>query len=147
MEHSTNIAILNTETLWQEAFPIMTVLWPELQRESCIRNLASMTANGYTLFGIRSNGVLVGFAGVQEIELLARGKILWLFDMAIHPVHQGKGFGKQLIEFLRNYAKSNGYSRLLLHTGMERQATIEFYRAQLGEPFGVVFRAVTGAPP
>lgn len=144
MEYATNIEILNTQTQWLEAFPIATVLWPELRSETYLSRLNEMTAKGYTLFGSRSNGVLIGIAGVQEIELLARGKILWLFDMAILPVYQGNGFGKQLIEFLQDYAKSNSYSRLLLHTGADREATIEFYRAQLGEPFGVVFRTVTG---
>jgi GNAT superfamily N-acetyltransferase len=143
MEYSTNIVVLNSEPLWLEAFPIATVLWPELLSETYLCSLTAMTEKGYTLFGVRADGVLIGIAGVQEIELLARGKILWLFDMAIHPSHQGKGFGKRLVEFLQNYAKSNGYSRLLLHTGMEREATIEFYRSQLGEPFGVVFRTVT----
>lgn len=143
---STNIACLNTEAVWLEALPIAKVLWPELCSETYILRLRSMTVKGYVLFGIRERDVLVGIAGVQEIELLARGKILWLFDMVIHPAHQGRGFGGALVNFLQGYAKSNGYTRLLLHTSAEREATVEFYRSQLGEPFGVVFRAVTGEP-
>ncbi len=140
------IVPLDTETLWLEALPIAQFLWPELRAESYVRCLMSMSAKGYLLWGIRSNGLLVGIAGVQEIELLARGRILWLFDMATHPEYQGNGFGAQMLSFLREYARSNGYSRLLLHTSATREATINFYRAQLGEPFGVVFRSVTGEP-
>lgn len=138
------IAVLNTRELWLEALPIARVLWPELRSEGYVRSLASMSGTGYTLFGLRHSGMLVAIAGVQEIELLARGKVLWLFDMATHPDHQGKGFGSRLLAYLREHARSNGYSRLLLHTSSSREATISFYQSQFGEPFGVVFRAVTG---
>jgi ribosomal protein S18 acetylase RimI-like enzyme len=144
--HQPDVEPLNTEALWLEALPILQVLWPELRAETYVRSLASMQARGYVLLGIRSGGTLVAVAGVQEIELLARGKILWLFDMATHPQHQGKGFGARLLRFVQGYAKSNGYSRLLLHTSASREAAIAFYRSQLGEPFGVVFRSVTGEP-
>jgi GNAT superfamily N-acetyltransferase len=142
----SEIAPLNTEVLWLEAFPIAQALWPELQQEGYVRSLTSMSTKGYALWGIRSNGLLVGIAGVQEVELLARGRILWLFDMATHPDYQGNGFGARMLSFLQEYARSNGYSRLLLHTSATREATINFYRSQLGEPFGVVFRSVTGKP-
>jgi GNAT superfamily N-acetyltransferase len=141
-----DIVSLNTEALWLEALPIAQVLWPELQAEGYVRSLTSMSMKGYVLYGIRSNDLLVGIAGVQEVELLSRGKILWLFDMATHPAHQGKGFGARMLSFLQEYARSNGYSRLLLHTSASREATINFYRSQLGEPFGVVFSSVTGKP-
>jgi len=144
--HQSDVAPLNTEALWLEALPILQVLWPELRAETYVRSLASMQERGYELFGIRSEDELVAVAGVQEIELLARGKILWLFDMATHPQHQGKGFGTRLLRFLQSYARAHGYSRLLLHTSASREATIAFYRSQLGEPFGVVFRSVTGKP-
>lgn len=143
---SHDIGPLNTEALWLEAFPIAQVLWQELQADGYVHSLTSMSAKGYVLYGMRSNGMLVGIAGVQEVELLARGRILWLFDMATLPEHQGKGFGARMLSFLQEYARSNGYSRLLLHTGANRDATINFYRSQLGEPFGVVFRSVTGKP-
>lgn len=142
----TDIVPLNTEAQWLEAFPIAQVLWPELQADSYVRSLASMSTKGYVMYGMRSDGLLVGVAGVQEIELLARGRILWLFDMATHPKHQGKGFGARMLSFLQEHARLNGYSRLLLHTGASREATISFYRSQLGEPFGVVFRSITGKP-
>ena len=105
-----------------------------------------MSKAGYTLFGLRVEGELIAIAGCQEIQLLARGKILWLFDMATNPLRQGNGFGSQLLAFLQRHAKTNGYSRLLLHTSASREATIAFYRSKLGEPFGVVFRAITGKP-
>lgn len=144
--HEYEIAALNTRERWLEALPIARILWPELEPEAYVISLASMSATGYKLFGVRHGGTLVSIAGVQEIELLARGKVLWLFDMATHPDHQGKGFGARLLAFLREFARSNGYSRLLLHTSSSREATISFYRSQLREPFGVVFRSVTGKP-
>lgn len=143
---NTEITLLDTKSLWLEALPIAQTLWPELEEEGYVRSLVSMTTNGYALWGIRFKGELVGIAGVQEIELLARGRILWLFDMATHPNHQGKGFGTSMLRFLEGHAKSNGYSRLLLHTSASREATINFYRTKLGEPFGVVFRSITGGP-
>ena len=146
MPPKSQITALKTEAEWLNAFPIAQALWPELERPTYLQTLASMVKTGYILFGLHVKGELVAIAGCQEIQLLARGKILWLFDMATHPNKQGAGFGSQLLAFLQQYAKSNGYSRLLLHTSAGRTATLAFYRSRLGEPFGVVFRAVTGNP-
>jgi GNAT superfamily N-acetyltransferase len=136
---------LSSESAWLEAFPIAQVLWPDLSQVAYVLNLHTMTNQGYRLFGLRHDDRLVSIAGVQEIQLLARGKILWLFDMATVPDQQGSGFGRHLLKLLTEYATANGYTRLLLHTSAERSRTIEFYRSELGNPFGVVFRVVTGA--
>ena len=143
---STDIFHLSTPALWLEALPVAQVLWPDLIADDYLKRLADMTAKGYALYGIRSEGALAGIAGVQEISLLARGKVLWLFDMAVLPGHRGGGLGVRLLEHLKELARNGGYSRLLLHTSADREATCGFYRSQLGEPFGVVFRAVTGEP-
>lgn len=142
----TEVVILRDESDLKNAFPVVQVLWPDLEYESFVDAISSMTGKGYTLFGLRIGSTIVSIAGVQEIQLLARGKVLWLFDMATLEKHQGKGYGKRLLSFAQQYARENGYSRLLLHTGMERENTIRFYQSQLGDEFGVVFRAVTGPP-
>ena len=142
--HKVSITELKSEAGLRAALPVLQVLWPNLDYESLADAMGSMTAKGYTLFGLWSGTEIVCVAGVQEIQLLAIGKILWLFDMATLRPQQGKGYGSRLLEFVKQYANDQGYSRLLLHTSGEREDTIKFYESHLGDAFGVVFRAVIG---
>jgi GNAT superfamily N-acetyltransferase len=44
------------------------------------------------------------------------GKALEVHRMGVHPEHQGKGFGKRMLEFAEDYAKKNGYSSIRMDT-------------------------------
>jgi len=134
---------LITEEQWREAFPVLQTLWPDLSLAVYLQRRLRLQQNGYSLFGLRDAGSLVAVAGVQTFELLARGRALWLFDMATSGECQGQGHGSALLELIQQHARAEGYTRLLLHTANERERTIDFYRTRIGEPFGVVFRVLT----
>ncbi len=57
-------------------------------------------------------------------------------QVATEPKIQGKGFGTQLMNFVENYARQNGFYKLVLHA---RETAVRFYEklnyVKVGEPF------------
>lgn len=135
---------LTEEEEWRAAHPAVCSLYPDLSVDDWIERVRELSRQRYTLFGLLKDEIILTIAGVQHLELLTVGKVLWLFDMATREECKGKGYGKAMLKHLEAYAEENGYARLLLHTSMKREDTISFYRGHFGEPFGYVFRAVTG---
>lgn len=134
---------LTDEKAWRAAHPAMCSLYPDLSEDDWVGRVRELSQERYTLFGLEVEGEIVTVAGVQHLELLTVGKVLWLFDMATADSWRGRGYGKEMLKHLELYAQGNGYTRLLLHTSMKREETISFYRRYFGEPFGYVFRSVT----
>lgn len=50
-----------------------------------------------------------------------------LDNVAILPEFQGKGFGKQLIEFAEHYSSDNNYLEIRLYTNIKMTENIELY--------------------
>ncbi|GAA0743171.1 GNAT family N-acetyltransferase [Clostridium oceanicum] len=47
--------------------------------------------------------------------------------LAINPIHQGKGLGKKIMEFVEEHGLSNGYKSVRLDTYCENEIAINFY--------------------
>ncbi|MEN9562812.1 MAG: hypothetical protein RIR73_1056 [Chloroflexota bacterium] len=58
---------------------------------------------------------------------------IFLYDMAVHPDHQRKGIGKQLLEFLKDYCARNEINTFFVLAHKEDVHALEFYRATGGE--------------
>lgn len=50
--------------------------------------------------------------------------VLKMRQVAVHPDHQGKGYGKQLVRFSEIWCLENGFKRIELHA---RSSAVEFY--------------------
>lgn len=133
---------LTTESEWREAHPVITALYPELLEEEFVTSLRTIVPQGYKLFALRDFGKIVSVVGIQPMHLLVVGKIIWIFDMATDLTVQSKGYGTELLNFVEEYAKQNGYTRVLLHAPIQRDNAIRFYESNMGEASGLVFRKV-----
>ena len=58
---------------------------------------------------------------------------IFLYDMAIHPDHQRRGIGKQLIEFLKAYCAQNQINTFFVLAHEEDVHALEFYHATGGQ--------------
>lgn len=68
------------------------------------------------------NGEIVG---VLVIELF--DKYLLIDNVALLPEFQGKGFGKQLIEFAEHFSSEHNYLEIRLFTNVKMTENIEMY--------------------
>lgn len=58
---------------------------------------------------------------------------IFLYDMAIHPDHQRKGIGKQLLAFLKDYCAQNKINTFFVLAHEEDTHALEFYHSTGGQ--------------
>jgi GNAT superfamily N-acetyltransferase len=127
---------------WAEAHSVVKHLYQDIELLPFLENLEEMSLKGYSMIGLWINGNLYSIAGVQVIQYLCSGNVLWIVDMVTVPEQRSKGYGKLLLDYIHNYAKDMGYSRVLLHTAHFRCEAIHFYNRYFGNSFGLIYRSV-----
>ena len=92
------------------------------------QELVNEFKNGVRMFGYLNNNELIGVIGFQEIK-----DVVLIRHAYTLTLHQGKGTGSALLEFLLN---KNQNSRLLIGTWKSAKWAIRFY-----EKFGFVLHS------
>lgn len=118
---------LASEEDWRLAFPVMRQLRSHLDEDRYLEYLYQMTANGYRLFGLFSNGDLAVLAGVQIMVNMYYGRHLWVFELVTDAAHRSKGYGTELFEFLKDWAVAHGCEKIALSSGLHRADAHRFY--------------------
>lgn len=77
-------------------------------------------------FCLESGKKVAGFMFCEEFTYV-KGKYLWVVEFAIDPEFQGKGFGKQALEFIEGRARKNGFDVLYLAADIKENA-IKVYK-------------------
>lgn len=117
---------------WRQAFPVMKQLRSHLDEDEYLKYLNQMTANGYRLFGLFSNGDLAAVAGVDIMVNMYYGRHLWVFDLVTDAAHRSKGHGTELVAYLRDWAVANGCEKIALSSGLQREDAHRFYEDSVG---------------
>ena len=86
----------------------------------------------------------VGPAVVGVLVLMHEPDTLLIYSVAVHPEHQHRGFGRQLLAWAEHEAQAAGYRRIRLFTNALMEENIALYKS-LGyqethrEPFNGLF--------
>jgi ribosomal protein S18 acetylase RimI-like enzyme len=64
---------------------------------------------------------------VAALELIPEKNVLLLENVAVDPAHQGKGLGRQLLQFAEDEARRQGYTALRLYTNVTMTENIALY--------------------
>lgn len=75
-------------------------------------------------FVAEDRGKVCGYAGMWKI--IDEGHVT---NLAVHPDHRGKGFGKKLIQSLISYSKDNGINAITLEVRVSNIAAISLYES------------------
>lgn len=126
------IAELQTEDEFREAFPVMHELRPHLTEESFLSITSDMVWDGYRLFAGRQNGRIVALAGVAVCLNLYHGRHLWVYDLVTTASARSQGLGQQLLQWLEELARSERCERLALCSGVQRKDAHRFYEEKMG---------------
>lgn len=83
-----------------------------------------------TLLIFEEDGKPVGFANLMTIfSIWAHGKAIILDDLYIVPEARKKGYGKQALQYIEEYAKENGCKRLQFQSEITNPDAMKFYTA------------------
>ncbi|HEX8915210.1 MAG TPA: GNAT family N-acetyltransferase [Humisphaera sp.] len=136
MGEAPAIRELTTDAEEREAFYLMNVLRPKVDRSTFAERLAAQRAEGYRLAGGYIDGRLVVLAGFRESCTMARGPHLFVDDLVTDPSLKGKGHGKAMIAWLKARAAERGLPQVWLDS---RDTAVGFYE-------GVGFTFSTSKP-
>ncbi len=93
-----------------------------------------------SLMIFEEDGVPVGFANLMTIySVWTHGKALILDDLYLNPIARGKGYGKQALEFIEEFAAARGCKRLQFQSEVTNPNAMEFYISQGYSPADMKF--------
>ncbi|MFI1771645.1 GNAT family N-acetyltransferase [Thalassobellus citreus] len=120
-----------------EILPFLKQLNPD-KAESIIKTRLweMMTYDNYQLFGFYKYGRLKGILGGWTLTKIYSGKQLEIDNFIIDDTVQSKGYGKQFLDLVQNWAKQNNYHSIELDVYTENRRAHKFYYSKGYEIFG-----------
>ncbi len=123
----SNVIELITPEDWQRAHEALLSLRPKMSLETFLGNRAFCLQEGYRLFGLEVDGIIVAVAGITMRPHLVFKKQLEIDDLATHRDHQRKGHGLSLVNYLIEFAKINSCNRIKLFSSSGRNPAHMLY--------------------
>lgn len=86
------------------------------------------------IFVYEENEEVLGYAfciheEVKDNQLLTDRKTLYIDDLCVLEGYRGKGIGKKLYYFVRDYAKEKGYHNVTLNVWSSNKNALAFYES------------------
>lgn len=105
----------------------MAELRPHLQRDTFLPTVRQMETEGFQLAFIEDNGKVVAAAGYRIYTNLFMGKHLYVDDLITSEKVRSQGYGKKLINWLRDKAIKENCHFYHLDSGTQRTQAHKFY--------------------
>lgn len=126
-----NIQLANTDQDIQACYPVMRELRSHLVADEFVRQVRSQAQAGYRLvFLSRQENIPLALAGFRIAENLAWGRFLYVDDWVTLPAHRSRGYGAQLLTWLKDYGLRHGCTQLHLDSGFQRLDAHRFYERE-----------------
>jgi GNAT superfamily N-acetyltransferase len=125
-----NPTLAETDDDIKRCFAVMSELRPHHEETSFVSTVRGMQTEGYRLVYIEDGGVVVAVAGYRSHTNLFMGKNLYVDDLVTSSSSRSKGYGKALIDWLRNVANESDCTHLHLDSGTQRHRAHRFYLRQ-----------------
>ncbi|MEH2095724.1 GNAT family N-acetyltransferase [Nostoc sp.] len=108
-------------------FPVISQLRPHLEEAKFLEQVRYQMKEGYQLVFLELEEQAVAVAGFRISTCLALGKFLYVDDLVVDELKRSQGYGKQLFQWLIEYAKNHGCKHLSLDSGVQRFGAHRFY--------------------
>lgn len=143
----TEVGEVTTDDGWDEAVPVLRQLWTHVDDEFVYE---WRDEDDYRLFGMYETAEtaagaaedqpasLVAVAGVSIQRVLHHERHLWIHDFVVDEPRRGEGFGRELLDWLDEWARDRDCENLALACWDENDEAREFYEAEGLEVWGQV---------
>lgn len=108
-------------------FPIMRQLRTHLDPTQFIPTVRRQETQGYRLAYLEDQSKIQAVAGFRRIDNLAFGGVLYVDDLVTDTDSRSKGYGTQLLIWLRAQARAEACNSVQLDTGVQRKDAQRFY--------------------
>lgn len=124
------IKIVETDMEIGNCFAVIQQLRPHLIQETFIVYVKTLLAEGYQLAYKKENDRVVCVAGFRISHNLFAGKNLYVDDLATLENERSKGYGEEMINWLRAFAIEQECIVFHLDSGVQRHRAHKFYLNQ-----------------
>lgn len=125
---SIRIATSDAEIL--SCYPVMRELRPDIGENEFLSRVRSQEKSGYKLAFVCGSGCVVAVAGFRVLENLASGRFLYVDDLVTLSTQRSKGFGAELLTWLKDQAAAENCPQLHLDSGVQREEAHRFYERE-----------------
>ena len=135
MSDTAHVRIATTDADLAATWPVMRQLRPHLDEAQYVAMVKSMQPEGYRVAALHDDGGrIVAVAGYRFMTMLYAGKLLYLDDLVSDEAERSKGYGRTLLDWLKQQARDNGCAELQLISHTRRIDAHRFYHR---EGFGI----------
>lgn len=104
-----------------EAYDVLKQLRSELSYKEFEDLVYEMRHIEYKMFGLFHRGELYTFAGAAVLTNLSYKRHLFVFDFVTDEKQRFLGYGKMMLDFLEDYAKTAMCQRVVLSSDLEHE--------------------------
>jgi GNAT superfamily N-acetyltransferase len=121
------VIIAKTDTDIRDCWLVMAQLRPHLKKQDFVSVVRKQFGEGYRLAYIKRKKRVAAVAGFRVLHSLAWGHFCYVDDLVTNEPARSQGLGKELLDWLCKFARSEGCKRLELDSGVQRFAAHRFY--------------------
>ncbi|MDA8782148.1 GNAT family N-acetyltransferase [Porticoccaceae bacterium] len=114
----------------ENCFDVIAELRPHLSRNSFLTTVRNMQVDGFKLAFTQKEGEIVAVAGYRIYTNLYMGKHCYVDDLVTSQAHRSKGYGEEMVNWLRGQARQADCQYFHLDSGTHRGQAHRFYFAQ-----------------
>ncbi|HIC45078.1 MAG TPA: GNAT family N-acetyltransferase [Sulfurimonas sp.] len=108
-------------------YDLMKVLRVNLNAEYFVDQIKQQIKEGYELYYLLKNNSICSLVGCKVSQNLAWGKHLYISDFVSNEKERSLGYGKEVLDYLKIYAKTQGCEEIHLDSGVQRFEAHSFY--------------------
>jgi GNAT superfamily N-acetyltransferase len=113
---------------------VLRELRPHLDKADMLPIIKELMEEGYVLAFIEEDNLAVAAIGFRYLQLLYNGKQFYIDDLSTLPAYRGKGYAGQLLEYVIDLARKNGFNAVTLDSGHQR---FDAHRLYLNKEFTI----------
>jgi GNAT superfamily N-acetyltransferase len=122
------IGIAETDEEISECYEVLSLLRPQLKKESFVAIIRKLMLNQDYKLVILKNPEIKSVMGVRIGLWLHTGKYLEIEDLITFSSDRSNGYGKHLINWAKEYAKVCNCNQVRLVSGVSREQAHKFYQ-------------------
>lgn len=111
----------------RDAWPVAQQLRPHLTEDTFVEQALRQLGDGFSATALYDAGVARAYAGWRVHENLVYGRHMYVDDLVTDQTVRSRGYGKSLLDWLKDEAKRQGCARLQLDSGTHRKDAHAFY--------------------
>lgn len=111
----------------RDAWPVAQQLRPHLTEDTFVEQALRQLDDGFSATALYDAGVARAYAGWRVYENLVYGRHMYVDDLVTDQTVRSRGYGKSLLDWLKDEARRQGCAKLQLDSGTHRKDAHAFY--------------------